>query len=95
MKIEFISHNPENSSLILIFAGWSTVPSLYEDVHMTGWDAAVIYDYDNLNLDFSFLDKYSTVWMFAWSLGVRIAAITLPAKKNHSCLCNQRHIESC
>ncbi len=81
MKIEFISHNPENSSLILIFAGWSTAPSLYEDVRMTGWDVAVIYDYDNLNLDFSFLDKYSTIWVFAWSLGVRIAAITLPSNK--------------
>lgn len=81
MKIEFISQNSENSSLILIFAGWSTTPSLYGDVRMTGWDVAVIYDYDNLNLDFSFLDKYSTIWVFAWSLGVRIAAITLPANK--------------
>lgn len=81
MKIEFISQNPGTSSLILVFAGWSTDPSLYEDVRMTGWDVAVIYNYDNLDLDFSFLDKYSTVWVFAWSLGVRIAAITLPANK--------------
>ncbi len=81
MKIEYISQNTENRSLILIFAGWSTEPSLYSDVCMTGWDTAVIYDYDNLDIDFSFLDSYSTIWVFAWSLGVRIASITLPPNK--------------
>lgn len=81
MKIEYIRQDPENTSLILIYAGWSTGPSLYNDVRMTGWDTAVIYDYDNLDLDFSFLDSYSTIWLFAWSLGVRIAATTLPADK--------------
>ena len=32
MKIEYISHNPGCRSLILVYAGWSTSPSLYQDI---------------------------------------------------------------
>ena len=81
MKFEYISHDPECSSLILIFSGWSTAPSLYNDVSMKGWDVAVVYDYSNLSIDLTFLNKYTTVWLFAWSLGVKVAAATLPPEK--------------
>ena len=81
MKIRFLTHNPGNRSLILIFAGWSTGPELYQDAGMNGWDVAVVYDYSDTSLDVSFLDSYPTVWLFAWSLGVRMASVSLPPQK--------------
>lgn len=81
MKIRFLTHNPGNRSLILIFAGWSTGPELYQDAGMNGWDVAVVYDYSDPSLDVSFLDSYPTVWLFAWSLGVRMASVSLPPQK--------------
>ena len=81
MKIEYISHNPGCRSLILVYAGWSTSPSLYQDIEITGWDVAVVYDYSDLSVDLSFLEGYNTVWLFAWSLGVRMAAASLPPEK--------------
>ena len=75
MKIEYISHNPGCRSLILVYAGWSTSPSLYQDIEITGWDVAVVYDYSDLSVDLSFLEGYNTVWLFAWSLGVRLSLI--------------------
>ena len=81
MRIDFIRHTPATDSLILIFAGWSTDPSLYRDVEIQGWDVVVVYDYSDLSIDLTLLDRYSTIWLFAWSLGVRIAAATLPEDK--------------
>ncbi|MDE7115984.1 MAG: DUF452 family protein, partial [Muribaculaceae bacterium] len=81
MKTEYISHTPGCRSLILVYAGWSTSPSLYQDIEITGWDVAVVYDYSDLSLDLSFLEGYNTVWLFAWSLGVRMAAASLPPEK--------------
>lgn len=81
MKTEFIRRESSNRRLILIYAGWSTVPSLFSDVGISGWDVAVTYDYSDLSADTSFLEGYSTVWVFAWSLGVRMAAVSLPPEK--------------
>lgn len=81
MKIEYIHSNDANSSLILIFAGWSSEPSHYADVAAENWDVAVVYDYSDLSFDSSFLQRYATVWLFAWSLGVRAAAEVIPADR--------------
>lgn len=81
MKIEFIHHTDNNRCLILIFAGWSTDADLFRNITRKGWDVAVVYDYSNFEADFSFLDNYATVYLFAWSLGVKAAAITLSADK--------------
>lgn len=77
MKVEYLSHHSGSRSLILIFAGWSTQPHLYRNIRMEGWDVAVVYDYSDLSLDQSFLDRYPTIWLFAWSLGVRAAEAVL------------------
>lgn len=81
MKTEFIRRDSSNRRLILIYAGWSTGPSLFSDVGISGWDVAVTYDYTDLSADTSFLEGYSTVLVFAWSLGVRMAAVSLPPEK--------------
>lgn len=81
MKIEFLQRSPENSRLILIFSGWSTAPGMYADAAMKGWDLAVVHDYSDLTPVTSMLDEYYTVYLFAWSLGVKIAEETLPADR--------------
>lgn len=74
MQSRFISHTPSCRRLILIFAGWSTTPSFYRHIHAEGWDVAIVWDYTSLDLDASFLDQYSTVFVVAWSMGVAAAA---------------------
>lgn len=77
MKIDFTQHRQEER-LILIFAGWSTTPALYEHVEMPGWDVAVVSGEDCEVPDFEVLRGYSTVYLYAWSMGVYFAMRMLP-----------------
>lgn len=73
MKIDFIKRGAE-TRLILIFAGWSTDVGFYCECISDGWDTAVVHDYRDL----SFPDlpaQYTTIYVFAYSLGVRAAAL--------------------
>lgn len=70
MKTELIVDNPGAKRLILIFAGWNTNPDLYRHISITGWDTMVAYDYDGAMFPNNLLSKYSTVYLFAWSLGI-------------------------
>lgn len=81
MKINLIRHSDNCKRLLLIFSGWSTEPDFYNHIEKEGWDAAVVSDYSDLSLDISFLDNYDTIWVFAWSLGVKMAAVSLPAHR--------------
>lgn len=76
MKAEFLRHT-SSSKLILIFAGWSTKPQFYSDICRKGWDVLVVYDYSEPEFTHELLAGYDTVWLFAWSLGVFAADITL------------------
>jgi len=78
MKIVFLDTCPENTRLILVFTGWSTGAETGRGISMPGWDVAVVHDFTDLSLDTSFLDRYYTVYLFAWSLGVFAAHLTLP-----------------
>ncbi len=73
MKLQFISHSPDNHRLILIFAGWGTAPDLYTGCTRAGWDTLVAYDFDDFDFPISIADKYSTIYLFAWSLGIYAA----------------------
>lgn len=81
MKLDFISTSPHNTRIILIFTGWSTGPEVARDIRMDGWDVAVAHDFSSLTLDTSFLDRYYTVYLFAWSLGVFAASRLLPPER--------------
>lgn len=81
MKVEFINQNISNRKLILVYSGWSTGPAMYRELRFEGWDVAVVYDYRDLELELSFLDRYATVMLFAWSLGVVASAATLSATR--------------
>lgn len=74
MKSRIIFSQENNKRVILIFAGWSTNPSFYRHLKADGWDIALVWDYYSLDFDPSFLDKYSTIFVVAWSMGVAAAA---------------------
>lgn len=80
MKIEFLQINGNNTRLILIFAGWSSSPRFYSDIRPEGWDVAVVFDYTDTALDTSLLDAYSTIYLYAWSMGVWAAETAFPPK---------------
>jgi biotin synthesis protein BioG len=80
MKFELI-HNEASGRLILIFAGWSTGPSFYSHIRHEGWDVAVVHDYSDLSFPLERLDRYHTVALFAWSLGVFAARAVIPAER--------------
>lgn len=81
MKIEFLIKKPENTRLILLFAGWSAGPEIGKEISLKGWDVAVVHDFSDLSLDCGFLDNYYTVYLFAWSLGVFAASSLLPGER--------------
>lgn len=76
MKLHFFGRGREEGNsrgcdrLILIFAGWSTSPGLYDSVSRPGWDVAVAWDYDDLSLPQEIWERYRSVVVYAWSLGV-------------------------
>lgn len=63
--------------MILIFAGWSTDSHFYSHVSHEGWDVAVVSGYSDLSFQANILDNYSTVSVFAWSMGVYVASQVL------------------
>lgn len=72
MKIEYIKRGAE-TRLILLFAGWSTDARYYEDCKVEGWDTAVVSDYRDMSMP-EIPSQYSTVYIIAYSLGVRAAS---------------------
>ncbi len=72
MKIEFIKRGAE-TRLILLFAGWSTVALYYSDCIVEGWDTAVVSDYRDMSMP-ELPSQYSTIYIFAYSLGVWAAS---------------------
>lgn len=77
MKTTIIHQNPKNDKLILLFSGWSTDCEFYRNIEVSGWDTAVVTDYTNFDFDYGFLSRYSTVYVYAWSLGVAMASKVL------------------
>lgn len=77
MRIDFIK-SEGSSRLILIFAGWSTGPALYDDVSAPGWDVAVVSGEDCEAPCFEPLRRYTTVYLYAWSMGVFFACRFVP-----------------
>ncbi|MBD5356575.1 MAG: DUF452 family protein [Bacteroides sp.] len=80
MTYEFISRN-NNSCLIVIFAGWSTDTSFYAHINHPGWDILVVSGYSDLNFPEETLESYSTIALFAWSMGVYAASQCFPFER--------------
>ncbi|MDE6523515.1 MAG: DUF452 family protein [Muribaculaceae bacterium] len=73
MKIEFIKRGAE-TRLILLFTGWSTDSRYYKDCIVDGWDTAVVSDYRDMSMP-DLPSQYSTIYIFAYSLGVFAASL--------------------
>ena len=81
MKTEFIRKDHGNRRLLLIFAGWGSAASFYDDltgIIPSGWDVAAAYDYNDFIFPADSLAGYDTVYLLAWSLGVAAAEASLP-----------------
>lgn len=82
MKIKFLEKTPDCNRLILFFAGWSIEPEMLGLTPVNGWDMAVVYDYDNFDIDHEVTESYHTVCIFAWSLGVVAAEYAMCGEEN-------------
>lgn len=80
MKITTVRNTGANR-LLLLFTGWSTDERILAGNLPEGWDVAVAYDYSSLEPAGHLFDKYSAIYLFAWSLGVAAAAATLEGVK--------------
>ena len=78
MKSKFIS-NKGSQRLILIYAGWAMDDKPFVGLERPGYDIAVIWDYRDFLMDWSFIRSYKEVCLLAWSLGVFAASKTFTA----------------
>lgn len=81
MTIEFIQKT-SSANLILIFAGWGSDAKTFGHLVMPGWDVAVVSGIDSEIPDFSIFASYTTIYLYAWSLGVWMAERTIPDTMN-------------
>lgn len=73
MRLRYLHRNAGNHRLLLVFSGWSTKPEMYADVHLPGWDTAVVHDYLDFqltDLELESIGAYDSYAVLAWSLGV-------------------------
>lgn len=82
MRLQLLKQTGNTNRLILIFAGWGSDASAYSHVEMAGWDVALVTGIDDCVPDFTLLNRYDTVYVYAWSLGVYAAESVLPGRVN-------------
>ena len=80
MLCEFLTKS-DSKKLIVIFAGWSTDASFYSHITLPGWDTLIVSGYSDLDFPVECLSGYTTVALFAWSLGVYAASQCFPFEK--------------
>lgn len=78
MRQFFLNRNDGCRRLLLIFTGWSTDERFFRGLAPEGWDVMVCSDYETLDFNLGALNGYTTIYLFAWSLGVAAAAACLP-----------------
>lgn len=69
-----------NRRLLLFFAGWSATPELFIRLKAEeGTDIMICYDYRVLTFEED-LTRYEEIDLIAWSMGIRMAELTLAGK---------------
>lgn len=76
MQYRIISSSESNKSLILLFAGWAMDSAPFEGLRRDGYDIAVLWDYRDLSIDWSFTARYGEICILAWSMGVYAASMS-------------------
>lgn len=81
MKVSFVRREASNTRLIIIYAGWNTDPTFYSDVNRDGWDLAIVYEYSDISPLPTLPSQYTTIYLYAWSFGVKVAEATAPSER--------------
>ena len=76
MKSKFVSRDPHNHRLVIIFAGWAMDYRPFMGLHAPGYDIMVIWDYRELTFGWGVVGEYNEICVIAWSLGVFAASLT-------------------
>jgi biotin synthesis protein BioG len=76
MKYKWLNRK-NNKELIVFFNGWGMDESVVSHLEVENFDIIMFYDYNNLNTDFDFslIEKYSSAYLVAWSMGVMTATL--------------------
>lgn len=85
--------NNNSRDLIVFFAGWGCDYNQFVNLH-DKLDVLILYDYQNLNLEFDF-EKYSNIYVIAYSAGVFIASIladTIPNVRKRIAVCGNPYL---
>ena len=74
MKYKWL--NKQNSEeLIIFFNGWGMDESVVNYLNPENYDIIMLYDYNNLEFDWSIISNYSKKHIVAWSMGVMCATL--------------------
>lgn len=85
---QLISHEPDNRDIIVIFLGWGTDAAFINSLRHPGCDIMAVWDYRDDSFDHTVLLRYRHVYVFAWSMGVMMARLTLQRHTElHPVLC--------
>ena len=70
MNTKLIKYNSSNTQCILFFNGWGMDSNAIHHLETTGFDVFEFHDYATLELPNIDLQKYSNIYLVAWSMGV-------------------------
>ena len=73
MKYKWLNKE-NNKKLIIFFNVWGMDECVVEHLEPGDYDVIMLYDYNSLEFDFSFVQKYSEKYLIAWSMGVMCAS---------------------
>lgn len=76
MKSGYISKKG-SSRLLIIFAGWGMDEKVFQKFSRPGYDIVAVWDYTDLDIDWTFTKDYEELCIFAWSMGVFAASKTI------------------
>lgn len=74
MKYKWLNKQ-NNEELIIFFNGWGMDESVVNHLNPTNYDIIMLYDYNNLEFDWSIISNYSKKHIVAWSMGVMCATL--------------------
>ena len=74
MKYKWLNKK-NNEELILFFNGWGMDESVVSHLNPENFDVIMIYDYNNLEFDWSVIEGYAKKYLVAWSMGVMVATL--------------------
>ena len=85
--MQYFYKNNHSQNLILFFSGWGCDEHQFTNLHDTNDDILILFDYQDLNLDFDFT-PYKKIDLIAYSAGVFVASIFLSAYRTTSFITN-------